>query len=190
MKIAARVAAATLMIVAFAGISSAHTISIGYANSGPGSVTFWYGSYHESVGYNEGSLNLVGINGNAFASTTVGFSELAYSQPDGVIDGVTNFYSNNAGDALLSTDADGLGPVLSWQGVQFDGLGAGDYTFTYVPIADPTYEWAPWGDSVLSNNVTLSDEVISGTPEPASFALFGTALVGLGVLRLRRKQNS
>jgi uncharacterized protein YhjY with autotransporter beta-barrel domain len=47
--------------------------------------------------------------------------------------------------------------VLGWQGVQFTGITKpGTYTFTYIPIANPTVEWDPIGDGILTATFTLS----------------------------------
>ena len=55
------VVAATLVLVA--GGANAHTKAIGYHNSGPGCVTFWFQSWHSYVApFFEGSFELVGIN--------------------------------------------------------------------------------------------------------------------------------
>ena len=178
--------------------ANAHMISIGFENAGPGSVAFWGGNYsHGSPGNvaTEGSMTLEGINGTIFAATTVAFNMNTLVQPTGLIDGTTNFYVtggvSQAGNPLSSSDADFLtqcgacGPVTAWQGVTFAGLSAGDYQFSYVPIANPTADWTPWNDS-LSNTLTISGTVINPNtvPEPITLALFG---LGLGLLVLPRK---
>ncbi len=59
MRKALTVAAAVLLIGI--GRAGAHTMTIGYVNSGPGSVTFWFGSWHALVPpLFEGSFNFVG----------------------------------------------------------------------------------------------------------------------------------
>lgn len=174
------------LLFAFAGAANAHIISIGYANAGPGSVTFWYGSYHDDgVGDGpdlEGALTLVGINGNPYASNTVSFTTSASSLPMGLIDGVTNFYANNSG-GIQGTNI--LQAVNSWEGVTFTGLTAGDYHFVATPGGSA--HWTAWNQAVLSNNVTLTADVVS-VPEPVSISLFGLGAVALAFTR--RKKNS
>ena len=195
------------VIAAFAAMSvaaSAHSVSIGFENAGPGAVDIWLGTYstgHASI-VNEGSLSLQGVNGNPYALTTVAFDLLAGPgiafKPSGLIDGVTNFYTPDNGNPnapLVGSEADFnancplCGPVDRWQGVTFVGLSPGDYQFTWIPIAFPTAQW-----DILTNNLngifTLSGSVVGGTtPLPAALPLFATGLGALGLLGWRRKRK-
>jgi outer membrane autotransporter protein len=139
----------------------AHTVSIGYESSGPGALTFWFGTYHSGVNYTEGSLQLVGTG----YSVTNPFTLLALVRPAGLIDGTTNFYSN--GTALVGSFAasayTGSGVVRAWQGAPFAGLHPGTYTFTYIPIGAPTAQWQPIDSVILHATVNLSGALLGGT---------------------------
>lgn len=140
----------------------AHTTSVGYENAGPGSSTFWYGTYH-NANYTEGSLQVTGTNG--YSSTTP-FTLLVSTKPTGLVDGTNNFYSD--GTALTGTPTD---DIAAWQGATFTGLSPATYTFTYVPIDSPTSSWAPTDDVILSSSVTLSSVDLGGgmfTPNATS----------------------
>lgn len=148
--------ALTLSILLTSTVSVfAHTNSVGYENAGPGSVTFWYGSWHPGTNFTEGSLQVVGPAGY---NNTQLFSLVVQTKPTGLIDGVTNFYSD--GTSLVGTPA-GQG-TFAWQGATLDNLVAGDYTFTYIPIAFPTATWDPKDNIILSNTVTLDASIVSG----------------------------
>lgn len=148
-----------------AQMAQAHTSSVGYENAGPGSVTFWYGTYHSGTSYTEGSLKVTGPDSY---SSTVTFSLLVNSKPSGLVDGSTNFYSD--GSKLIATYG---GTIYAWQGSTFTGLKPGTYTFTYVPISTPTSVWDPIDAIILSSTVVLDASIIGSTepepePEPAS----------------------
>jgi fibronectin-binding autotransporter adhesin len=188
----AAVGAALALVV---GAASAHTVSIGYANAGPGAVTFWFGTYHQCTESppTEGSFNVVGVNGTVYPSTTVPFSLTTSSKPAGLIDGTTNFYATNAGP-LANTDVDGLGPVVCWQGVTFNGLAVGSYKFTYIPVASPTVKWAPWNTQVTTNTANLSQGVVQGTPaaqiptlDPMMLGLLALMIAAMALLRRRAR---
>lgn len=152
-----RILALMLTIFVTAMSAHAHVVSIGYVNAGPGAVTFWYGSYHqpgETPSFaTEGTMTLVGINGNPFPSTTVPFSLFATALPSGLVAGVNNTYLSGYNDASNHR----------WQGSTFTGLAAGSYRFTYNPIARPTATWSPLG-GLTSSTVSVSVAQLIAAP--------------------------
>ena len=178
-KLLTSVSAAALL-AAQMGSASAHTVSIGYAFAGPGSVNIWYGSYHADATYTEADLLLRSNNG--FYSI-VPFTMIMSTKPTGLVDGVTNFYSNSAGTALVGTpqivsSTDGSGgsynpatrTILNWQGVTFNNLRPGVYTFPYNPLSMPTVEWHPINEIIRTNTFTLTAQDVLGIDSFASYA--------------------
>ncbi|MGA7439529.1 MAG: autotransporter-associated beta strand repeat-containing protein [Luteibacter sp.] len=158
-----RAALGTAIAICGVPFASAHTISVGYTNSGSGNLTFWYGTYHDpsEASTFEGQFKLMGPNGY---EELVNFSEYATSQPTGLEDGVNNFYAAaSTGTTLTPTNQTGNGPVRTWEGVSFAGLVPGTYTYMYVPIANPSQAWSPWAP-VLSNTLVITGADLNGFP--------------------------
>jgi len=157
-------AAASALLLGAPTAALAHTNSIGYVGDGAGSVTFWYGSWHAGTSFTEGSMTLQGVNGNTFAPTTVNWTLLQNTQPTGLIPG-TNYFQSNGTSLIPYGDPSavyGSTQSYTWQGVTFNSLGAGDYQFTYNPIAQPTMDWDPATQNIRTGTVTLSAGLLSG----------------------------
>jgi len=164
--------------------ANAHTKAIGYHNAGtPGSVTFWYQSWHPCVApFLEGSFNLVGINGNTYPSTTVPFTLSTCTKPPLLVDGINNFFACSSNpNGFCATDEDASGGT-KWQGVTMTGLQAGEYQFTYIPIANPSADWEPATPGVLSNTFVITDEYIDDCPTDAAILNTGYDHLNGGVL--------
>jgi len=155
------------------GTASAHTIAYGYEMAGPDAVTFWFGSSHSNAHALplEGTLSLVGINGNPFASTMFSFVLSANSQPAGLTNDVNYFVDPLAG----------LSPVLMWQGTTV-ALAAGDYQFAYSSAASPSPAWVPF-----SNFVTTGHQLTVPVPVPGSLALLSVCLAASASVFGRRR---
>ena len=156
-------AAASALLLGVPTAALAHTNSIGYVGGGSGSVTFWYGNWHPGTNFNEGTLTLQGINGTNFSATTVNWSLLSNTMPNGLIPG-TNYFTSD-GTQLIAYDPNnpnGGGESYTWQGVTFTGLSAGDYQFTYNAAGSPTVNWMPMDSVILSSTVSLSAAALSG----------------------------
>ena len=159
---------ATALLLSSIGAAAAHTVSVGYEALGGGVFDIWYGTYHapSQANYTEGALQFVGPS----VSTTVSFTMLVTTKPGGLVDGQTNFYSNAAGTALTGTPVaiggfNGTASgVLVWQGAQFTGITRpGTYTFTYIPIMNPTAVWQPISDAILTGSFTVTAQALGTT---------------------------
>jgi hypothetical protein len=164
MSYATRALAVASALLMGAPAAFAHTNSLGYVGDGNGSVTFWYGSWHMGTTFTEGSMTLQGVNGNTFAPTTVNWTLLQNTEPTGLIPGTNYFMSDGVNLIPYGDPAALYGSTQSytWQGVTFTNLGAGDYQFTYNPIAQPTMDWDPSSQVIRTGTVSLSAGLLSG----------------------------
>ena len=175
-------AAASALLLGVPTAALAHTNSIGYVGSGNGTVTFWYGNWHPGTTFTEGTMTLQGVNGTSFAPSTVNWTLIQNTMPSGLVSGTNYFMSN--GTSLVPYVAGNSGCVYnsctsySWQGVTFTGLSAGDYQFTYNPIANPTANWDPAHPTIQTGTVSLTSAIIAGPSAPTvTSTAAGTSIV-------------
>ncbi len=182
--------AAALLLLVGANKASAHANAIGYtAGANAGEVNLWLGAWHFN-GHGdgndlEGSANLFGLTAPYNVTTPFTYSTPgpnAAPQPAGLVAGTNLFYS----------PGEGASDVFSWEAVTISGLSAGQYVFTYVPIANPTAHWTPApGLQGITLTLTAGDvggggSNVSNTPDGGSSVLmlgFGF----LGIAAIRRK---
>jgi Autotransporter beta-domain len=153
-------AAASALLLGVPTAALSHTNSIGYVGAGNGTVTFWYGNWHPGTTFTEGSMTLLGVNGTNYSANTVNWTLLQNTLPTGLVNG-TNYFTSD-GTQLVPYGSNSQ-VSYTWQGVTFTGLGAGDYQFTYNPIAQPTANWAPMDNIIKTSTVSLSSAIINNT---------------------------
>ena len=166
---------ATAVAVAVATVVStttlAHTNSIGYVGDGSGGLNFWYGSWHDNTQFNEAEIKIIRPDG----STSIdAFNLLSQDSPAGLISGV-NFFSSD-GTQLIPYDPNAQHPMgmpmesYTWQGINYQNLVTGQYTFIYIPLGDPestlpgspTAEWMPMDEVIRSLTITLTQGDLNG----------------------------
>jgi len=153
-------AAASALLLGVPTAALSHTNSIGYVGAGNGTVTFWYGNWHPGTTFTEGSMTLLGVNGTNYSANTVNWTLLQNTLPTGLVNG-TNYFTSD-GSQLVPYGSNSQ-VSYTWQGVTFTGLGAGDYQFTYNPIAQPTANWAPMDNIIKTSTVSLTSAIINNS---------------------------
>lgn len=161
-------------IAAMALITSSalsHTNSIGYVGDGNGGLNFWYGSWHNNTQFNEAEIKILRPDGTVSIDA---FNLLEQDSPAGLLSGVNYFASD--GTQLVPYDPNTPHPMgmpnesYTWQGLNYQSLATGTYTFTYIPLGDPesnlpgspTADWMPMDEVIRSLTINLTQGDLDG----------------------------
>ena len=149
----------------------AHTNSIGYVGDGNGGLNFWYGNWHGQA-FNEAEIKIIHPDGT---TSIDGFNLLSQNSPAGLLSGV-NFFTSN-GTQLVAYDPTGTSnggtaqESYVWQGINYQNLAVGQYTFIYIPLGDvessypnltPTADWMPMDNVIRTLSITLTQGDLNG----------------------------
>lgn len=182
-----KIIAAAMSAWLMSSTAFAHTNSIGYVGDGSGGLNFWYGSWHSGTTFNEAEIKIEGTDSNG---NTITFSDgnggtqnysidaftlLTPSSPAGLISGVNFFTSDGtqlvAYDPTGATNGGTTQESYTWQGINYQNLVTGNYTFTYIPLGStessypnqsPTADWMPMDNVILSLSITLTTGDLTG----------------------------
>lgn len=129
----------------------------------------------------------IGVNGGTL---TIGFSETGYTH-NGVISGAWGGTLSGEGASVSAAAYAGLGNILFQQDVLLGSLGpfggpAFASTFTSSPLIGP-YSLTQIVTITSPSSVSYSGDFELKVPEPSGLALVGAGLLGVGMIRRRRK---
>lgn len=126
--------------------------------------------YTDGSGFHEGAVGTNGMLSQTFADTAGAVLTVTFDYSAN--DGSSYQYVSFDGVTVPGTLVSGPSPYTSYSFTL--GIGTGSDTITFNGRNDPSYN-------------TLDNVVVTETPEPASMALVGVGLLGLGLVR--RKQG-
>ncbi len=162
-----------------------------------GSVTTGSETVLTTAGSNFSTKFAGGTNGSVLfdtqsfdAGTTVSFNwlfntsdyiETSSSQPNGIWNDFAEFIID--GEVFKLADVASVGSYGS------SGWQTFSYTFTQDSFSTLKFLVSNYGDQVLNSSLTISNLNVAAVPEPETYALMATGLLGLLAAR-RRKQKA
>ena len=102
----------------------------------------------------------------------------------------TNFISNPVGDGLYGIEYNGLTQTFTVVGLLDDQLTEHTITIAVADTSDDIFDSGVFIGGLRATQVGVNDGggiTPIATPEPATMALLGTGLLGIGMLRRRRR---